>query len=123
MYAGSVKIHGQDALAISRDVWCEVQQLSNWYKVLGLWRGSGGAKRKVDLRARVQGHAKTGMFPFHAGSAWQNEYCSVVWSCCEGWGCNDCWKGPSHKIVPRRFASWSVWPSLMTLYMYMYNTK
>jgi len=40
MYADLVKIHDQDALASSRDVWCEVQQLSNWYKAN---KGCGGA--------------------------------------------------------------------------------
>lgn len=44
MYADLVKIHDQDALAISRGVWCEVQQLCNWYKatirvVEGQWWG------------------------------------------------------------------------------------
>jgi len=96
-----------------------------------LWRGSGGAKRKVDLRARVQGHAKTGIFLFHAntkhaGNAWQNSFAPSCGAAARG---GDAFRLQYARIAtiagkdPATKLCLGVSPAILPLPMTLYNTK
>ena len=103
MYANSVKIHDQDALAISGGVWCEVIERR---ERLTCGPGSKAMPRRAFFLSMQT--------PDMRGVPGRMQCCSVVCGAAARGGdakrtCrNDCWKGPSRKIVPRRFASRSM---------------